>query len=202
MELLISAALVFVLFQFHTILDNWWGRAQIHVGGTSFGTVFTMYYAAKLVSHGLIAAIVTHFLLRGFWVAVMGLRSVFPSGVRREKLDQGDVLRTFYDTHLATLDELESRVDRFAASIFAFVFLFLTIFMVLAVWSGAAWVLALLLTRISGSETAVRPTLIVVFITFVVLQSFVASVDRTSKKQEISARLKKMALKAMTFMHY
>lgn len=202
MELLISAALVFVLFQFPTILDNWWDRAQTHVGGTSFGTIFTMYYAAKLISYGLIAAIVTHFLLRGFWVAVMGLRSVFPSGVHREKLDQGDVLQTFYDTHLPTLDELESRVDRIAASIFSFVFLFLTIFFVLVAWSGAAWMLAFIITRITGTEFFVRPTLIAVFLVFVALQSFVVSVDKTSKKRLIAPRTKKLALRIMKFLHY
>ncbi|HEX2061532.1 MAG TPA: hypothetical protein VHK90_12395, partial [Thermoanaerobaculia bacterium] len=135
LELLISAGLVFALLQLPTVLDNWWTHTIVHVGGAAFGTVFTIYYVAKLVSYGLIAAIAAHFLLRGFWVAIMGLRSVFPTGIEREKLDQGEVFRRFYDERLLTLDEIEHRVDRIAASIFAFVFLFLTIFLMMSVWA-------------------------------------------------------------------
>ena len=81
LELLISAALVFALLQLPGVLDRWWDGIGAHVTGTPFGVAFAAYYAGKLASYGLIVAILTHFLLRGFWVALMGLRSAYPGGI-------------------------------------------------------------------------------------------------------------------------
>lgn len=201
LELLISVALVFALLQLPDVLDRWWAHTSIHVGGTAFGTIFTMYYVAKLVSYGLIVAIAGHVLLRGFWVAVMSLRSVFP-GVNRDKLDQGEIFRKFYEDRLMTLDELEVRVDRVAASIFAFVFLFLLIFMMLAVWGVVAWGVGFIAMRITGSEKVVMPIVMGMFLVYVVLQSFVASVDKMTKKRPVSPRTEAAALRVMRWMYY
>lgn len=201
LELLISVALVFALLQLPTVLDNWWNRTSIHVGGQAFGTVFTMYYVGKLVSYGLIVAIGSHVLLRGFWVAVMSLRSVYPL-VNREKLDQGPLLQKFYDSRLMTLDQLEVRVDRVAASIFGFVFLFLLIFVMLAAWAAVAWTLAFLATLITGDNRMVMPVIVGSFVVYIALQSFVATVDKASKKRPISPRMESAALRVMLWMYY
>jgi len=201
LELLISAGLVFALLQLPDVLDVWWGRNVLHVGGSAFFTVFILYYVGKLVAYGLIVAIGAHFLLRGFWVAIMGLRSVFPA-VNREKLDQGEVFRKFYDERLMTLDELERRVDRIAASIFAFVFLFLLMFVMLAVWAGAAWAIAFAVTRITGNDKLTGPVMIVAFLVYLGLQSFAATVDRMSKKRPVSAGMERAALRVMRWFHY
>ena len=202
LELLISAGLVFALLQLPQWLDDWWMRTSVHVGGSAFGTVFGLYYAGKLVAYGLIVAIAAHFLLRGFWVAIMGLRSVFPGGIDREKLDQGPVYRKFYAERLMTLDEIEDRVDRLAASIFAFVFLFLFIFLMMSVWAIVAWVLAFITMRITGSDRLVLPIIVAVFVIYVGLQSFAASVDKAAKKRQVSPWVEKLALRILKGMHY
>jgi hypothetical protein len=202
LELLISAGLVFALLQLPQWLDDWWMRTSVHVGGSAFGTVFSLYYAGKLVAYGLIVAIAAHFLLRGFWVAIMGLRTVFPSGIDHEKLDQGPVFRRFYSERLMTLDALEERVDRFAASIFAFVFLFLFIFLMMSVWAMVAWVLAFIVMRITGTDRMVLPIIVTVFALYVGLQSFAASVDKMAKKRRVPAWAEKLALRIMKWMYY
>ncbi len=202
LELLISAGLVFALLQLPAVLDGWWMRTSVHAGGPVFGTVFTIYYVGKLVSYGLIVAIASHFLLRGFWVAIMGLRSVFPGGVNREKLDQGEIFRKFYEERLMTLDEIERRVDRLAASIFAFVFLFLLIFLMLSAWAAVAGLLAVLAAKITGNDGVMMPVLIGTFIFYVLLQSFVASVDRITKKRSVSPGVERLALRVLTVVHY
>jgi hypothetical protein len=202
LELLISAGLVFALLQLPAWLDDWWMRTSVHVGGSAFGTVFTLYYVGKLVAYGLIVAIAAHFLLRGFWVAIMGLRSVFPGGIDRDKLDQGPVFRRFYSERLLTLDEIEVRVDRLSASIFAFVFLFLFIFMMMSVWALLAWVLAFIAMRLGGTERVVFPIIIGVFVIYVGLQSFAASVDKRAKTHRVPAWAEKLSLRIMKSMHY
>lgn len=201
LELLISVALVFALLQLPVALDDWFGRHSIHVGGVPFGAVFTLYYVGKLVSYGLIVAISSHILLRGFWVAVMSLRSVSPP-VDLDRIDQGSVLRRFYEKRLMTLDELERRVDRVAASIFSFVFLFLLIFLMLSVWAGLAWVAALAVTWITGNDNLVLPVIAGVFAIYILLQSFVAMVDKRSRKRDVSPRIENAALRVMGWMYY
>ena len=202
LELLISAGLVFALLQLPQWLDDWWMRTSVHVGGSAFGTVFTLYYVGKLVSYGLIVAIAAHFLLRGFWVAIMGLRTVFPSGIDREKLDQGPVFRKFYSERLMSLDEIEERVDRFAASIFAFVFLFLFVFLMMSVWAMVAWVLAFIAMRITGTDAVVLPIILIVFLFYVGLQSFAASVDKMAKNRRVPDWAERAALRSLKAMHY
>jgi hypothetical protein len=202
LELLISAGLVFALLQLPAVLDGWWARNYIHVDGPPFVTVFIIYYVGKLIAYGLIVAIASHFLLRGFWVAIMGLRSVFPEGVDRAKLDQGTIFTTFYAERLMTLDELESRVDRFAASIFGFVFLFLLTFLILVVWATLGWVIAVIASRITGSDAVFVPVLLGIFLIFMGVQSFVASVDRTTKKRPVSPRTERVALRVMKWVYY
>ncbi len=202
LELLISAGLVFALLQLPAVLDDWWLRTSAHVGGSAFGTIFTMYYVGKLVAYGLIVAIAAHFLLRGFWVAIMGLRSVFPQGVDRDKLEQGEIFRKFYEDRLMTLDQLEDRVDRFAASIFAFVFLFLMIFVMMSVWSLFAWAIASIAMAITGNDQLAMPVILTVFGIYIGLQSFAATIDRRTRKRPVSPTTEKLALASMRWMHY
>ncbi len=202
LELLISAGLVLALLQLPTLLDDWWTRTSIHLGGGAFGTVFTMYYVGKLVSYGLVAAIAAHFLLRGLWVAIMGLRSVYPAGVQRDKLDQGVVYRKFYENRLMTLDEIEVRVDRVAASIFAFVFLFLMMFAVMFLWAAVAWMLAFVVTKVTGTDRYVMPTMIGIFAIYLLPQMFASWADRKSKEGTLSPGTERLALRGARFMHY
>jgi hypothetical protein len=202
LELLISAGLVLALLQLPDVLDAWWVRNSVHVGGAAFGTVFTLYYVGKLVAYGLIVAIAAHFLLRGFWVAIMGLRSVFPAGVVGEKLDQGEVYRKFYEGRLLSLEEIENRVDRIAASIFAFVFLFLLIFMMLAVWGVVAWIVAFIATAVAGTEEVVMPVLATIFAIYVIMTSFAAIIDKRSKSRPVSPASEKLALRIMGWVYY
>lgn len=202
LELLISAGLIFALMQLPGVLDNWWQHTTVHVGGAAFGAVFVTYYVAKLVAYGLIAAIAAHFLLRGFWVAIMGLRSVFPHGANTEKLEHGEIFTKFYANRMLSLEEIEQRADRIAASIFAFVFLFLTIFVMMAFWAALAGLVALIIVKVTGNDRLAMPVLLTVFALFVVLQSFVASVDKTSRKRPVSPRIERASLKIMQWLYY
>jgi uncharacterized membrane protein YqjE len=202
LELLISAGLVFALLQLPDVLDAWWLRTAVHLGGSAYGTIFTLYYVAKLVAYGLIVAISGHFLLRGFWVAIMGLRTVYPDGIARERLDQGEVMRKFYANRLLPLEEIEDRVDRLAASIFAFVFLFLFLFMMLSVWALLAWIVAFITLRVTGNDRLVMPVIAGVFVLYLVPQWFVTWADRQSKKGPLSPGTEKAALRVMRGLYY
>ncbi len=202
LELLISAGLVFALLQLPDMFDAWWIRTSVHTGGASFQLTFMAYEVGKLVSYALIAAISAHFLLRGFWVAVMGLRSVYPGGMQLDKLDQGEIYRKYYEERLMSLEEIEARIDRLAASIFAFVFLFLLIVAMLTAWSAVAWVIAFAVAKIAGTDAVIMPVLVGLFAVFAVLQRFVTSVDKKSKKGPVSPRSERLATRILKPLHY
>lgn len=201
MELLISAALVFALLQLPSALDEWWWSTSVHIAGSAFFSVFLFYYVGKLVAYGLIVAISAHFLLRGFWVAIMSLRSVYPA-IDRDKLDQGTIYRRFYEERLLSLQEIEDRVDRVAASIFAFVFLFLLLFLMMAVWAAGAWGVAFAIAKITGNPAVTGPIVIGMFVLYLGLASFVALVDKISKKRPVPERWERAALRVQRWMYY
>jgi hypothetical protein len=202
LELLISAALVFSLLRLPELLDEWWDANFVHVDGYAFTTIWIIYYVGKLVSYAFVAAMTGHFILRGLWVGVLGLQSAFPGGADHERLHHGPFLRRFYAKRLASLDELDERVDRIAASIFGFVFMFILLFAVAALTAGIAFVIALGMARLTGSDRVVGPTFAVLFLLPAAGSLFLNFVDRRSRTGNLSPRMEAFAEKLMRFLHY
>ena len=202
LELLISGALVFALLQLPGILDGWWHETRTHVAGRAFVVPFSAYYAAKLASYGLIATIFTHFLLRGLWVALLGLRGVFPEGIDYTKLHQGPFMRRFYERRIPTLGTLEAKVDRVAALMFSFVFLYLILLFIGTLWVTVAGAIAFVVGRLAGRPSLFGPVFFVVLALFVVAQSIVATADKTSRKSELNPKLEALASRILNVIHY
>lgn len=137
LELLISAAIAFSLFQLPGRIDALFDRLEAHFGEALFFALLLGYEMALLVVYGLIATFCSHFLLRSFWVGLLGLRSAFPEGIDWPRLELGPIAESYYRPRLPTLEVLEHQVDRAASALFAFLFLFL-IFIVQGVLSVAA----------------------------------------------------------------
>jgi hypothetical protein len=202
LELLISGALVFALLQLPGLLDDWWLGRQVHLTGVAHAVPFGAYYVGKLASYGLIVTILLHFLLRSFWVALMGLRSAWPEGIDESRMDSGPFVREFYRGRLLTVTQLEERIDRIAAILFAFVFLFLTLLTVMAFWAAVAGLVAVLITRLSGREESLKAIFWTIFSLFISVQIVVAMIDKWSKKRPLSPRASAIATRLLKFMHY
>lgn len=202
LEVLISAALVLALFQLPRLLDRWWDNIGYDVTGTAFGITFGAYYVAKLASYGLIGAISIHFLLRGFWVALLGLRSAYPGGVDRTRLHQGTLIRGFIDERLLTLHELQTRIDRIAAVIFAFVFMILTMLFGATLWAVAALIVALTASWTTGRESATEVVFWVALFSFAATQIFLSVADQVSKKRTLPRAVERIGRRIMRATHY
>lgn len=202
LELLISGALIFALLQLPGLLDGWWQGIQVHVGGTAFAIPFSAYYVGKIAAYGLIATILFHFLLRGFWVALLGLRGFYPDGVDQERLPQGPFLRAFYEKRLLSLGALEQRVDRVGALTFSFVFLFLLILINITIWAVLSGIGAYVISLVSGGDGISLAVFLSLFACVVLLQSGMALIDKRSKKQALSPRTERVANRVMLFVHY
>ncbi len=128
LELLISGAVVFTLFRVPANLDAALEKLRVFFSQSQLFTSFFFYAYLKMIVFVLIAAFLLHLLARGYWVGLLGLRSVFPQGVVWHELKDGKI---FIDElkRLPDLDEQIERTDRLASSIFSFAFLLVYFFM-------------------------------------------------------------------------
>ncbi|MFV1883728.1 MAG: hypothetical protein ACMZ7B_04520 [Balneola sp.] len=82
--------------------------------------VGVMLTALKVLSF----AFMFHFIVRAFWVGLMGLRSVFSDGIQYEKLEFSELYRSEMKKRLGTQDSFLLATDRLASLIFSIAFLF------------------------------------------------------------------------------
>lgn len=151
LELLISAAIVFSLFQLPGFLDTAFESVDLHLGSQLKFFAFLPYYMAKLVVYGLIATFVIHFLMRSLWVALLGLQTSYPKGIQWDRLKLGPVALELY-RDLPTVESLEETVDRIASSLFAFLFVFMTMMFTTILWSALFGILAYVLALVAGAD--------------------------------------------------
>lgn len=139
LELLISAALVFSLFQLPGRLTGFWSAVQPTLSPDIMLLPFMVFYMAMLSTYALTIAFTAHFVLRSFWVGVCGLRAAFPRGIDWQRYDGSQWAKRIGRRHTMTLDDLESLTDRTASGIFAA--LFAVLLMLLTVFGYTAVVL-------------------------------------------------------------
>lgn len=83
------------------------------------------YGFAKTTAYILIASFFAHFVLRAFWVGLVGLRAVFPDGIRYEKLPKlNDQLRERYRQRLGDSDDYIVKLDKWGNQLFSIAFVF------------------------------------------------------------------------------
>lgn len=140
MELLISGAVVFGLIHLPPIIE----RISISFLAGLEGNVHTMGILGQvylqLVLYGLIAVFVLHLAMRGFWVGLLGLESVFPEGIRWDRIKLGPAMIKRYRAGIGSLAATIEKVDDLCSLIFSFGFLVIFIwiyFVVLLVAAGA-----------------------------------------------------------------
>lgn len=146
-ELLLSGATVFALMQVPAWLSAQLQFWDVRLGGDLQEVVVLAGVFAKVIAYTLIFTLVAHLMTRGLWVAAIGLRSVYPGGIRWRRLRYGPRFRAVARRELPTLKRLIARSDDIASQMFAVAALMvvMTLFSLLAmaVFILLAWLLAL-----------------------------------------------------------
>jgi hypothetical protein len=121
----VSGAVLYGLFQLAGLLEQGVRYWQPHVG--LLGTAFVSGGAvlARAALYGLIACFVAHLAIRAYWVALVGVNSVFPAGPRWDKMKQfGPVQTELTRVQVRPLGEFIRRADNAASIVFACGFVF------------------------------------------------------------------------------
>lgn len=146
-ELLLSGATVFALMQVPAWLSTQLLFWDVRLGGDLQEFVGLAGMFAKVIAYTLIFTLLAHLMTRGLWVAAIGLRSVYPGGIRWRRLRYGPRFRAVARRELPTLKRLIDRSDDIASQMFAVAALMvvMTLFslLMMALFVLAAWLLAL-----------------------------------------------------------
>lgn len=146
-ELIISAALVFGLFQVPGLLDRWFDDVQLRLGGVWFSMIFVLWYYTKLMVYTLIGSFSLHLLTRAYWIGLLGLDSAFPDGVRWDRLRYGPLASAEYRRLTPPLPRLARAADRVGSTIFAAGFWVVLLFALSVMMAGVAGALSLIIVR-------------------------------------------------------
>ena len=118
MELLLSGATVFGLLQLPRQLDlhlfDILGRLPEDLG--AFALIAWAY--SKTAVLVVIATFLLHLVLRGFWIALVGLDSVYPGGIRWERLKMGALQRRAAEEMSPAMVDRIERADNRASRVF------------------------------------------------------------------------------------
>lgn len=91
------------------------------------------YSFAKSSAYLLITTFVLHFILRAFWIALVGLRAVFPQGIHYENIpNTNKELAEFYKKEIGSLDGFIIRLDKICSQIFSIAFVLVLFSLMLA----------------------------------------------------------------------
>lgn len=146
-ELLLSGATVFALMQVPAWLSTQLLFWDVRLGGDLQELISLAGMFAKVIAYTLIFTLLAHLMTRGLWVAAIGLRSVYPGGIRWRRLRYGPRFRAVARRELPTLKRLIDRSDDIASQMFAVAALMvvMTLFslLMMTLFVLAAWLLAL-----------------------------------------------------------
>jgi hypothetical protein len=147
LEMLVSGAVLFGLFQLPPVLDHAFAALAPGLEGGGAQALRLAYVLGKAMLYMLTGAFVVHLAARAYWVALVGLDSVFPAGIRWERLGGGSITREVFRERTPPLPRSIERIDNFCSVLFAGGFL--------AVFT-AAFGLALLLVGVALAPVVAR----------------------------------------------
>ena len=163
LELLISGAVIFALFQLPPVVDRVFERLEPRFARDLGSALLFAYWYSKALLYALIAAFVLHLSARAYWVALVGLDSVFPRGIRWDQIRYGPLTKQVYRERLPSLPSLIDRTDNFCSVIFAFAFLMVYLFALSMVAVGVLSGTVYLATHTFLDTEHARPALQLLF---------------------------------------
>jgi len=161
LELLISGTVAIVLAFLPSRVDELFFSTTAQTSGALDQIAFLAFYFTKLTLYTLIFTFAVHIVVRAFWVALVGLDSVFPRGPRWSELKLGPFSRRVYRTELPSVRELIVASDAVASVTFAAAFTLVAIFVVSIPWAIGFGGVAAVAVRVLGLDISVSAALAV-----------------------------------------
>ena len=126
---------IFLLIQAREGLEHVFTHILLHyhLNALILGATYLFWGILMLSCYALIISLVVHILARGFWIGLIGLRSVQPQ-VDFKRLRYAPRFESHLKEKLPTLDRLLIRLDRISSAIFSFTFLIICMLLSIVAW--------------------------------------------------------------------
>lgn len=158
-ELLISGVAVFAMLQLPSWLDDAFFALEPRLSLSWAESLRLMYFYAKSAALILATTFVIHLLLRARWIALVGMDSVYPDGIRWDRLRIGPVQRQIEQQRYHGTAAAIERADNRATTVFAVGVMLASLMLLVSVLVGAAFVVTQLLVSLLGLELDIGRTL-------------------------------------------
>ncbi|WP_132998636.1 hypothetical protein [Luteimonas arsenica] len=120
LELIVSGLLAFALLTVPGRAFEAWAANTVHVEGVFEMALWFGFATVVGLSWSLAFAFMIHLAIRGYWVALIGLKSTFPDGIHWDRIPlMGPVSRAFHRERVGDLGSVIDRADRAASMLFA-----------------------------------------------------------------------------------
>ncbi len=170
LELLVSAFTIFLLFQgiiaFEGVIAEL--TYKYNVGASFFSFVFIFANLLFSALKALAFFMVSHLLLRGFWIGTIGLKSV-QSKVDFDTFNYSPFFTKKLKESVVSLDQLVFKLDEICSVIFAFAFLVLSVLISFGMYLGSIGLSGLLVKTIAEASPGWLGSTISAIFMFVVI---------------------------------
>lgn len=128
MELLIVGFALLVLLRVPDSLVHFLSPIEATVSNPFFRALIPLGFSLIIATYIMSFNLGLHIILRGYWIGIVGLNSVFPEGVNLEKLNFHPRFKNYLQKKLQNLEHSAVHIDRICSAVFAFTFLLIFIF--------------------------------------------------------------------------
>ncbi|WP_240699428.1 hypothetical protein [Spirosoma sordidisoli] len=137
LELVISGAALFAILQLPELLDQFFDYIRYNFTSQTSGMqalILSLAYSMiKATCYVLFLAFLTNFVMRAFWVGLVGLLAVYPTGVHYDRIPfTTPYAQKKMADELGSLDRYILRLDQRCNIVFAVAFLFVLILVLVA----------------------------------------------------------------------
>lgn len=147
-ELLISGVAVFAMLQLAGWLNDLLFMLLPRFGDAMQEPLLIMYVYTESAAVILAITFALHLLLRARWIALVGLTSVFPQGIRWDQLRIGPVQKALDMQRMRSPDELIERADNQATVVFAMGVQMATTLLVISAIAGIVFIVTMAAARL------------------------------------------------------
>lgn len=134
LELMLSSISIFALIHLPELLEQ--GYLSLKQLDLSWfgGYLYIFYIFLVLSSKALLYIFIFHLILRGIWVGMIGLNSVFLQGVQLNKLKYSNLFNAKLQKNASNLEETTTNLNNICSIIFPFSFLFVFFLLSTCIW--------------------------------------------------------------------
>lgn len=150
-ELLISGVAVFAMLQLPGWLDDRIFALEPRFNELWGDPILMLYVYLKCTALILAVTFSMHLLLRAQWIAMVGMHSIYPGGIRWDKLRMGAVQRSLEIRRHGSADAAIERVDNRATIVFAVGVMMASMFLMISVLVTALFAVSLAIATFTGA---------------------------------------------------